>query len=160
MTSVFPINSGAKICEICGEAHAIQNRCSYDALTRRVAKLLQANKYVPALMEANKEATVLAETFRKLANDSAKAILICEKAVMSFPNGTEIWAHFQKKLEEAWPKESTNQDTEGKASAELSTSNETENKKCTEATPHGENTVRDFSPLILNATPAESPQEL
>jgi hypothetical protein len=109
----------------------------------RVTKLLEANKLIPGLMEANKELTELAETFRRIADQAAKAIYICEKTVMTFDNGTEVWDKFNKRLEEAWPK-TTNLGTEDQQ-ATLNQENiiqsGIENKHSTEAILSGETTA-------------------
>lgn len=143
------MNKSADICNICGEAHAIQNRCSYDALTRRIVKLLETNKHVPSLMQANVEATDLANTFKHMAQDAAKALVICEKAVMEFDNGPQIWTRFQERLEQEWPKtkETSNPDTEQQLSLpESTTPSETENKPCTGEIVPGKAIEPDFLP--------------
>jgi len=141
MNSVFPMNRKSGLCEICNEPHPIQNKCGYDAMVRRITKLLEANRLIPSILEANKELTDLANMFKTMANDSAKALAIAEKAAMEFDNGTQVWKRFQEKLEEAWQaRETLNQGTatQENLNQESIILNEKGNKISTVGTPSGE----------------------
>lgn len=88
-----------RLCNICGKNyHPFDVRCAYGNLVERVRQLLHANA---AILATNKEVTELANTYQKLAKDTAMALVICEKTVMEFENGTQIWKRFQEKLTEA-----------------------------------------------------------
>lgn len=135
MGSSFQMNGQG--CPTCLEVHSLKSRCSHDALVRRISKLAEANKLIPSIMKANKEATDLANTFRMTARDVSRAIAICQELILEQPGGTEIWIEFEKRLEQRWEKTSP-QDTDQQ---HLSPGNlilsETENKLSTEETPTG-----------------------
>lgn len=69
-------NGGA--CSVCGYTHNIQTQCSREAMAFRISKLLEANQIIPSLLQANKEATVLAGGYKMLLKkaDEAHAILM------------------------------------------------------------------------------------
>lgn len=97
----IPILGKPKFCDTCGKrAHPFNTKCGYADLVERVSKLLEANRAIPAILQANVEAVETANTFRRLANGASRAVLLCEKTVMEFDNGTQIWKRFQERLEE------------------------------------------------------------
>lgn len=152
-----------RLCNICGKNyHPFDVRCVYGNLVERIRQLLHANAAIPGILATNKEVTELANTYQKLAKDTAMALVICEKTVMEFENGTQIWKRFQEKLAEAgWQKISL-PDTDvppAVSNPESTIPNETESKQCTGEIQPGETTAPDSSPSTDAATPVESPQQ-
>lgn len=135
-----------KFCEICGQrSHPFNTKCSYPVLLERVKKLLEANRTIPSILEANVEAVKTANTFKMLLADSAGMMECLENVVKAHPSGEEIWKTFMEKLE-GWKKEkesclkTSSQDTGGElgnSSPANTTPSEIANKQCTEETPPG-----------------------
>ena len=149
MDSNIPIIGQKKrACGTCGKVHPFA-KCRYEDLISRIGKLSAANQAIPSLFEANKELTTLANTFRVMAKDSAMALLICEKAVMEFDNGPNVWARFQERLEKEWPQTSSQGtgETQDLSSQESTTPNETGSKLSTETILTGDPTAQDSSQL-------------
>ena len=151
MDNAIPIlGHKPKICKICGQrAHPFNTKCSYPALVERIKKLLEANRTIPSLLQANSDAIKTANTFKMLLADSAGMLDCLEKVVKEHAAGDEIWKNFMTKLED-WKKEkeqcrkTSSPDTGGElgnSNPENTTPSETESKQCTEETPPGETTA-------------------
>lgn len=100
-----------KPCHICGEKHIPQNRCRFEAMASKIARLTEANGLIPQILNHNKEATDLATHFRSLLKkaDEAHAILM---GVLEQHGeiGAKIRNEYLGELDK-WASESTNQDT-------------------------------------------------
>ena len=157
MNNAIPILGQKKktMCPHCGmHSHPFTTKCDYNALRSRVERLSEQVNMMGPLLQANKEATDLANMFRKIAKDSAMAIAICETTVKEFPNGDEIWKKFQERLEKEWPTLSQGTEEKANLSNQKNTiQNETENSSSTEETTGGETSAESSSHTTQSATP-------
>ena len=159
MTSIFDMNQGVKFCQVCGEGHKQMQKCGHEALVRRVTRLLEANRLIPQLMQANKEAVTTAAEFQLLLKQADQAQMFIQEVLADYGDtGVEIYQKYLTKVD-AWAQASTKPDTDDRQ-LHLDNVNtiqsDNENKPCTEETPIGDRTALDSSPLILSATPAEN----
>ncbi len=149
-------------CNICGKNyHPFDVRCVYGHLVERIKSLLEANSAIPGILATNTEVTDLANTYKKLAQDTAMALVICEKAVMEFENGTQVWKRFQERLQEIGCQKVSLPATDAtqEASSQKSTTpSETESKPCTEETTPGESIAPGSSQKMDGVTPVENEQ--
>lgn len=149
MDNAIPIlGQKPKICEICGQrAHPFNTKCSYPALVERIKRLLEANRTIPSILQANSDAIKTANTFKMLLADSAWMLDTLEKLIKEreYGDGEEIWKQFMGKIEEMKKCQKTSsQGTGGElenSSPENTTQSETESKQCTGETPPGEATA-------------------
>lgn len=151
------------ICRICGKfSHPFTTKCNYNDLVSRIDNLLNANSAIPHILEANVEATDLANTFRVLAQDTSRALGLCEEVILEFDNGPIIWARFKERLEKKWPKTSAlaTEENQKASSPKSTTPSETESNRCIEGTPPGETTAPDSSQSTPSAMPVEKEQRL
>ena len=143
MRDIFKIDTpNRNSCPICAQNHAAHVGCRWDALKQRVVRLLQSNSMIPGLIEANKEAMEISKTFQKVARDTSKAIFLCEKVIMEFPNRHEIWGAFKKRLGEEWEEPTSLGTEETQHQEEPLISKEIKDNPSTETTQTGENIVQ------------------
>jgi hypothetical protein len=145
-----------RFCKICAKnAHPFTTKCQYNALVERIEQLIATNSFGSDTLQ---KVTIAADTFRQIALDTAKAMEVCERTIMSLPNGEEIWTKVTKNLEEVWEKTSPPgiEETAENSSPGNTTQSEKENKISIAQTPPGESTANVSSELIRNATRAES----
>ena len=122
MSSIIQLNRGSvgnNPCPLCNTIHVPQNKCSSDVLAKRVALLLEANKIIPNLLRANKEAVDSARTFQNMIKDTTKFIDLV-KDICHKPEyvevGAKIWAEVMfvkaEDVEQCQDKETLNLDTD------------------------------------------------
>ena len=76
MTNLIKLERGGignRACGVCNEMHVPQNRCSYEALVRKITKLSEANSLIPSILAANKEAVNTATQFQAMLKQADKA---------------------------------------------------------------------------------------
>ena len=148
MNKVLNLKRGAignNPCHLCNELHVPQNQCRNDALARRVQVLLDANRAIPSILEANKEATMLAGQFQMMLKQAGESHDIISQVCAEHGEiGQQIYQTYMERLD-AWAKNFTDQitpleekDTESLTSSETSDKNSTQQE-------NGE-----ASPLILS----------
>lgn len=89
--------NGSKPCQICGAFHIPQNNCKFDDLAKRISLLIESNKMIPSILQANKEAVDTAKMFQSILNDSIKAFDLLQE-ICNRPEfaemGPKIWSTF------------------------------------------------------------------
>lgn len=117
-----------------------QNRCKYETLVSKISYLSDANKMIPAILAANKEAVITSSQFQILLRQADKAQEILLEVLASKGElGEEIKNEYLGRVNE-WVKEHFSQGTEPqKQDTENSTLSETEGNPSTEETTLGEN---------------------
>lgn len=150
MSSLFIVDkdrgNGTQTCHICAEIHSMQSKCSHNALTRRIGKLLQANSVIPSIMQANKQAVETARAFQGLLKVSDKAQEMLQEVLAEYGDiGKEISDKYLGKVN-TWLKETSVQDIEQQPSSqqENTIQSETESKLSTMETMTGQNTEKGF----------------
>lgn len=110
LTGLLDRKNGAP-CPVCGVIHMITNPCGRPEMTARIQKLLEATAMIPAILQANKEATTLAEGFRHIVKkaDEAHGLLI---DVLNGHGdiGKQILQEYLERLD-TWAKEETKEPT-------------------------------------------------
>lgn len=103
-----------KPCGICNEMHIPQNRCRFDALARKIQKLMEANALIPQILQHNKEATELAKHFQGLLKqaDGAHTILMGILEDPKYADGQAIKERYLEELNKWAASKLTSQDTE------------------------------------------------
>lgn len=126
-------------CSMCGSMHNPRAKCSFQDLAARITVLLDANRTIPSLLEANKQAVDLANQFHSIVKQAGAAHDIILKLLGEHGEiGIQIRDEFIRRLDE-WVKEISSQDTKDqlKMDIENSTSNETKDKSSTGETMTG-----------------------
>lgn len=134
-------------CTFCARpSHPFTTKCNYNDLTSRIKNLLDRNALLPELIRQNKELVEMGVTFQTQFDNISKALLICEKTVMEFENGPNIWKRFQERLDkELWVKTLSpgTGESQQPSSPKSTTQSETESKPSTGETQAGETTAPD-----------------
>jgi hypothetical protein len=120
-----------KPCNICDEMHSSQNRCRYERLATKIVKLLEANSFIPQLIQHNKESTEIATHFQSLLKKADQAHTILMEVLSRHGDmGEKIKIEYLEKLN-TWADQHSSQDTldqRGPSSPENSTPSETNDK--------------------------------
>lgn len=128
---------GNNPCNLCGELHVPQNKCRHEALLKKITMLSEANRMIPNILQANKEAVETSKSFQQLllqadkANDFLMEVLVAHGEI-----GETIKNEYLLKVD-TWVKEHFSQGTKGTSGDGNSTPSETSDKLSTEETPPG-----------------------
>ena len=122
-----------------------QNRCSYEALVRKITKLSEANSLIPSILAANKEAVNTATQFQAMLKQADKANDILLEVLADHGEvGEKIKNEYLGQVNQ-WVSEHFSQDTkESQQDTESSIQNETGDKPSTEETTPGESSLLIF----------------
>lgn len=151
MNNAIPIigTKQKSVCRHCGRpSHPFTTKCNYNDLLAKIEKLTQANSIIPSIMQANSETTKIANTFRVVAENTAKAIVLLEEMVREQPNGEELWESFKVRLGDKWEAVTSVQgigENTSPLSPESTIQSVTESKPSTDQTAPGETTAPDSS---------------
>ena len=145
MTNLIKLERGSignRTCGVCNEMHVPQNRCSYEALVRKITKLSEANSLIPSILSANKEAVNTATQFQAMLKQADKSNDILMEILASHGTiGEQIKNEYLGKVDE-WASKYFSQDTkEQTPDTESSTPSETSDKPSTEETTSGESSL-------------------
>lgn len=148
MTNLIKLERGSvgnSPCALCNQMHVPQNKCSFEALAKKIMLLTEANRTIPSILQANKEAVTTARQFQILLKSADKANDILFEVLAAHGEiGETIKNEYLKGLDE-WAKVHSSQDTEEQSQdTGPSILSETNDKPST-----GETTPGGNSPLIL-----------